>query len=204
MFSTSYETFLFWVQNICSLWIFEFVAIYTDLIRKIKLFSLAVFVKTFSKWLLIALAPSIDDSATRYLALLLRTGFSPDWCLKRTYQQDGRLAPAYFAPNYNYFDQLLPTVKKKTTVPNLVFKEFLQPSIPPLISVLYAKGYHNFQLRTFCLTVPNTGNLLCFRKFLVSKNYMDKMGGGGREGVLRFSVKIFLSHSAESFRRGIL
>ena len=36
---------------------------------------------------------------------------------------------------------------------------------------------------------------------------MDKRGGGRRgrrEGVSRFSVKIFLSHSAEKFRRGTL
>ena len=44
--------------------------------------------------------------------------------------------------------------------------------------------------------------LLCFRKFRVSKNFMDKKGGGG-EGVSRFSVKNFLSQSAEKFRRGI-
>ena len=44
-------------------------------------------------------------------------------------QQDGRLAPAYFSPNYKYFDQLLQTVKNKTTVLILVFKEFLQTSI---------------------------------------------------------------------------
>ena len=52
------------------------------------------------------------------------------------------LAPAYFSPNYKYFDQPLQTVKNKTTVLILVFKEFLRTSIPPLISVLYAKGYH--------------------------------------------------------------
>ena len=69
-------------------------------------------------------------------------------------EQDGRLAPAYFSPNYKYFDQLLQTVKNKTTVLILVFKEFLQTSIPPLISVLYAKGYHYFPLKFFCLTVP--------------------------------------------------
>ena len=69
-------------------------------------------------------------------------------------KQDGRLAPAYFSPNYKYFDQLLQTVKNKTTVLILVFKEFLQTSIRPLISVLYAKGYHNFPLLIFCLTVP--------------------------------------------------
>ena len=69
-------------------------------------------------------------------------------------KQDGRLAPAYFSPNYKYFDQLLQTVKNKTTVLILVFKEFLQTSIRPLISVLYAKGYHDFRLKIFCLTVP--------------------------------------------------
>ena len=50
------------------------------------------------------------------------------------------LAPAFFSPNYKHFNQLLQTVKNKTTVLILVFKEFLQTSIPPLISVLYAKG----------------------------------------------------------------
>ena len=64
------------------------------------------------------------------------------------------LAPAYFSPNYNYFDQLLQTVKNKTTVLILVLKEFLQTSIPSLISVLYATGYHDFPLKIFCLTVP--------------------------------------------------
>ena len=64
------------------------------------------------------------------------------------------LAPAYFSPNYKYFDQLLQTVKKKTTVLILVLKEFLQTSIPPLIFVLYAKKYHYFPLKNFRLTVP--------------------------------------------------
>ena len=61
------------------------------------------------------------------------------------------LAPAYFSPNYKYFDQFLQTVKNKTTVLILVFKEFLQTSIPSLISVLYAKGYHDFPLKNFRL-----------------------------------------------------
>ena len=86
------------------------------------------------------------------------------WCLRKLrlmtnpvsldLQQDGWLAPAYFSPNYKYFDQLLQTVKNKTTVLNLVFKEFLQTSIPPLIFVFYAKGYHDFPLKIVCLTVP--------------------------------------------------
>ena len=64
------------------------------------------------------------------------------------------LVPAYFSPNYNYFDQLLQTVKNKTTALILVFKELLQTSIPRLISVLYAKVYHYFPLKNFRLTVP--------------------------------------------------
>ena len=46
------------------------------------------------------------------------------------------------------------TVKNKTTVLILVFKEFLQTSILTLISVLYAKGYNYFALKNFRLTVP--------------------------------------------------
>ena len=64
------------------------------------------------------------------------------------------LAPAFFSPNYKDFNQLLETVKNKTTVLILVFNEFLQTSIPPLISVLYAKGYNYFPLKNFRLTVP--------------------------------------------------
>ena len=42
--------------------------------------------------------------------------------------------------------------------------------------------------------------MLCFRKFLVAKKFMDK-----REGeVSRFSFENFLSHSAEKFRRATL
>ena len=87
------------------------------------------------------------------------------------------LATAYFSPNYKYFDQLLQSVKNKTTVLILVFKEFLQTSIPPLISVLYAKGYHDFPSNNFCLTVPKNfveEPLLCFTNFLVSKKFMHK------------------------------
>ena len=64
------------------------------------------------------------------------------------------LAPVFFSRNYKYFDQLLQTVKNKATVLMIVFKEFLQTSVPPLISVLYAKEYHDFPLKNFRLTVP--------------------------------------------------
>ena len=49
-------------------------------------------------------------------------------------QQDSRLLAAYFSQNDKCFDQLLQTVRNKTTVFILVFKEFLQISIPPVIS----------------------------------------------------------------------
>ena len=42
--------------------------------------------------------------------------------------------------------------------------------------------------------------MLCFRKLLVAKKFMDKKGGG----VSKFSVENFLSESAENFRRGTL
>ena len=111
------------------------------------------------------------------------------------------LAPAYFSPNYKYFDQLLRTVKNKTTVLILVFKDYLQTSIPPLISVLYAKGYHDFPLKNFRLTVPKNfvEEPFCVSENLLSKNVRDKRGG-----VSRVSVENFLSHSAGKFRRGTL
>ena len=63
------------------------------------------------------------------------------------------LAPAYFSPNQKFLDQLLKTVKNKTYVLMLVFKEFLQTSFPSLISVPNAKGYHYFPLKKFRLIV---------------------------------------------------
>ena len=89
---------------------------------------------------------------------------------------------------YKCFDQLLQTVKNKTTVLILVFKECLQTSIRPLISVVYAKGYHDYSVEKclfhsaekFC-----RGTFLCFRKSLVSKNFMLQ------RVMSRFSVKNF-------------
>ena len=40
--------------------------------------------------------------------------------------------------------------------------------------------------------------MLCFRKFVLAKKVMNRNGGG----VSKFLVEIFLSHSAEKFRRG--
>ena len=42
--------------------------------------------------------------------------------------------------------------------------------------------------------------MLCFRKSLVAKKFMDNKKGG----VTKFSVENFLSESAEKFRRGTL
>ena len=42
--------------------------------------------------------------------------------------------------------------------------------------------------------------MLCFRKHLVAKKFMDKKEGG----VTKFSVENFLSENAEKFRRGTL
>ena len=111
------------------------------------------------------------------------------------------LAPAYFSANYKYFDQLLQTVKNKTTVLILVFKEFLQTSISPLISLLYAKGYHYFPFKKFSSHSAKKfrrGTRLCFRNFRVSKNIMPK------RGISLFSIENLLSHSTEKLRRGTL
>ena len=60
--------------------------------------------------------------------------------------------------------------------------------------------YQDFLPKIFCLTVPKNfigePSVLCFRKFLVPKKFMDKRGG-----VSRFSVENFLSHSPEKVRR---
>ena len=47
------------------------------------------------------------------------------------------------------------------------------------------------------------GTNLCFTKLLVSKQLMDKRGGGGRE-YHDFLSKSLLFHSAEKIRRGTL
>ena len=89
------------------------------------------------------------------------------------------LAPAFFSPNYKYFDQLLQAVKNKTTVLILVFKQFLQTSIPPLISVLYAKGYHDFPLKNFRLTMLKN---FVEEPFCVSRNFWYRRMLGKKEG----------------------
>ena len=55
------------------------------------------------------------------------------------FDEDGQLAPALYSPGLNQINQLLQLVKNGTTVLNLVSKDFLQTSLPLLISILYAK-----------------------------------------------------------------
>ena len=64
--------------------------------------------------------------------------------------------------------------------------------------------YQDFPSKLSCLTMPKhfveEPSVLCFRKILLAKMFMDK-----REGeVSRFSIEIFLSHSAEKIRRATL
>ena len=67
-------------------------------------------------------------------------------------KQDGRLAPAYFSPEYKCFDQHFQTVKNET---NLVSEGYLQTSIPPMISIFYEKeGVSRLFAQKFCFTGP--------------------------------------------------
>ena len=74
--------------------------------------------------------------------------------------------------------------------------------------ILCQRGeYHDFLLKICCLRVPKKlrrGNLLCFAKFLVSKKFMDKRGGGGGGREYHDFMSKFQSHSTESVRRGTL
>ena len=95
-------------------------------------------------------------------------------------------------------------VNYKTTVLNPVFKGFRQLSIPPLISIFYAKeGYHDFSFEIFCLTVPKkfVGEPFCASKIF----YYRKNSRIGKEGVpITTFRRHFLSHRTETFRRGTL
>ena len=93
-------------------------------------------------------------------------------------KQDGRLAPAYFSPNYKYFDQLLQTVE------NNCFDISLQR--------VFTNIYSTTDFCTLCKRVSRfsvekilshgaekfrRGTLLCFTKFLIPKNVRDNRGG---------------------------
>ena len=98
------------------------------------------------------------------------------------------LAPAYFSPNYKYFDQLLQTVRNKTTVLILVFKEFLQINSTTDFCTL-CKRVSRFSVGKFSPhSVENfrRGTRLCFRKVRVSKNFMPE------RGISQFSIENFV------------
>ena len=66
---------------------------------------------------------------------------------------------------------------------NLVFKGFLQTSIPPLISIFYAKeeggGVSRYSFENFLSHSTkkiHRRTLLCFRKLMRSKNFIHKRG----------------------------
>ena len=65
------------------------------------------------------------------------------------------------------------------------------------------RGLSRFSIGNFCLTVPKNivGDHLCSTNVLVPKTFRDMRG---REAVSRFSVRDFLSLSADNFRRGTL
>ena len=95
-----------------------------------------------------------------------------------------------FWHNYNYLDQFLQTVKNKTTVLILVFKEFLQINSATDFFTL-CKRVSRFSLEKFSSHSAEKfrrGTLLCFRKFLLSKNVRDKRGG-----IKIFRRKLFVS-----------
>ena len=89
------------------------------------------------------------------------------------------------------------TVKNKTTVLNLVFKEFLLTSIPPLSSVLYAEGYHDFPSKIVCLTLPKNfvGEPFSVSISGASKNFMYK------RAMSRFSTDFFCLAVPKKFVR---
>ena len=105
------------------------------------------------------------------------------------------LSPAYFSPNYKYFDQLLQTVKNKTTVFKLYisFQRVLTNINSTTDFCTLCKKESLFSVEKF-----RRGTRLRFRKFRASKNIMSK------RGILRLSIDNLLSHSTEKLRRGTL
>ena len=112
-------------------------------------------------------------------------------------EQDGQLSPAFFSPNYKYFDQFLQTVINKTTVLILVFEECLQTtSTTP--SVLYAKRYQDFPLKIFRLTVPKKfgEEPFCVSQKICHRKMLGVRGGGG---INIFRRKVFVPQCRKIF-----
>ena len=111
-------------------------------------------------------------------------------------EQDGRLAPAYFSPNYNYFNQLFQTVWNKTTVLNLAFKSFSKQKFQHWFLYFIQQVITIFRWESFVSIAwkIRKRTLLCFRKFRLSKNFKSK-----RE-ISWFPIEQLLSHSIKEVR----
>ena len=72
-------------------------------------------------------------------------------------KHDGRLAPAYFLPNYIYFDQLLQTVKNKTTAFISISKSFYKQQFHHWILYFMQKG---ITILRWIIFVPQCQNIL--------------------------------------------
>ena len=65
-------------------------------------------------------------------------------------EPDGRLAPAYFSPNYKYFDQFLQTVKNETTVWIQFSKVFYKHQLHHwFLYFMQKREYHDFPSKIF-------------------------------------------------------
>ena len=98
--------------------------------------------------------------------------------------QNSRLAPTYFSPNYKFFDQLLQTVKNETAVLNLVFEGFPTNINSTMSKVFCLKVPKNFVIQHFCVS-----DRLWYRKFIWTKK-------GGRHD---FLSKIFCHTVPKNF-----
>ena len=106
-----------------------------------------------------------------------------------------------FFAQLQYFDQLLKTVKNKTTVWYKFSKSFYKHQFDHWFLYFMQKCITIFRWKNFVSQYRNISwrnpSVLCFRKFSVAKKFMAKRGGG----VSRFSVQYLLSHSFETIRR---
>ena len=119
---------------------------------------------------------------------------------RKNKNQDGRLAPAYFSPNYKDFDQFLHTVKHKTTVLILVFNEFLKINSTTDFCTL-CKGYHDFPSKTFRLTVPKN---FVEEPFCVAENFSYRKNLCILEGITFFRQNFLVSQCRKIFRATLL
>ena len=118
----------------------------------------------------------------------------------RKCKQNGRLAPAYFLPNYNYFE-LLRTVKNETTILNLV----LNPSVLCFTKFPVAKKFMDkkgrgregvSRLSVVILKIKNVGKVWVSKPYLplrysvVSSKSVSWGGGGGGGGLKTLCIKI--------------